>query len=206
METTQIIKEYRLANWEYKTVSLGNVGNSENILNELGGDRWDLISVNSNGSDLIAFLKRELIYGSVNMTHKSIEVNDVAPAYVAPAQATVKVDASHDPRTDGWVDTGLDVNDDYVGFSFSISGDVIGSSGLTAGPEGNSDNIVLNDAIGVELPSGSLIAKVGVDGKIEPVYFSGFLAAEDHGRLYLIVNDVSYENNEGEFIVNVGLL
>ena len=195
-----------MAIWEYKIVSFGNVSNAENILNELGEDRWDLISVNTNGSDLIGFLKREMIYGSVNMSSKSVGAGDITPAYVTPSQATIKVDASHDPRSDGWIDTGLDVNDDYVGFSFSISGDITGSSGLTGGPEGDSDNMVLNDAIGVELPSGSLIAKVGVDGKIEPVYFSGFLAAEDQGRLYLIVNDVSYDNNDGEFIVNIGLL
>ena len=83
---------------------------------------------------------------------------------------------------------------------------VIISSGIQVGPEGDEGNTVVNDAIGLELPMGCLVAKVGESGKIEPVYFSGFLATEDKGRLYLTVNDLEYENNESEFIVNIGLL
>ena len=66
--------------------------------------------------------------------------------------------------------------------------------------------MAFNPAVGLELPVGCLVAKVGEQGTVEPVYFSGFLALEDKGRLYLTINDESYENNEGEFTVSVTVL
>ena len=195
-----------MALWEYKMVQLPVIDDPEGILNKFGADRWELVSINNHENDLVAFLKRELIYGTSSAPNPDATSAPRVPAYIAPTQATIRVPAFQNPLTDGWVDTGLDVDGEYVGFSFSIQGDVIISSGIQVGPEGDEGNTVVNDAIGLELPMGCLVAKVGESGKKEPVYFSGFLATEDKGRLYLTVNDLEYENNESEFIVNIGLL
>ena len=196
-----------MALWEYKIIQFPALDDPEEILNGLGSDRWELVSVNNQANDLVAFLKRELVYGVLSDTRPVMASSSPrVPAYVAPTQATIRVPAFQDPRTEGWVDTGLDVEGEYVGLSSSIQGDIVISSGVQVGPEGDEENTILNESIGLELPIGCLVAKVGESGKIEPVYFSGFLATEDQGRLYLTVNDLEYENNESEFIVNIGLL
>ena len=80
------------------------------------------------------------------------------------------------------------------------------SSGEIVGPEGSEQDAAFNPAIGLELPIGCLVAKVGDEGTIEPVYYSGFLATEDKGRLFLTVNDESYDNNRGDFSITVTVL
>jgi hypothetical protein len=104
------------------------------------------------------------------------------------------------------VDTGLDIREDCAGISVSVEGEIQESSGEVVGPEGSSKHMALNPAVGLELPAGCIVARVGEQGIVEPVYFSGFLALEDKGRLYLAVNDDSYEDNEGEFTVSVTVL
>ncbi len=196
-----------MALWEYKIIQFVASDDPEDVLNRLGSDRWELVSVSNQSNELVGFLKRELVYGVSSEARPDITASSPrVPAYVAPTQATIRVPASQNPTTDGWVDTGLDVDGDYVGFSFSIQGDIVISSGVQVGPEGDEENTIVNESIGLELPIGCLVAKVGEVGKIEPVYFSGFLATEDKGRLYLTINDLEYEYNESEFIVNIGLL
>ena len=41
---------------------------------------------------------------------------------------------------------------------------------------------------------------------MEPVTNSGFLPTSEKGRLYLAINDKSYEHNDGEFSVAVAVM
>ncbi len=104
------------------------------------------------------------------------------------------------------MDTGIDVGEDNVGLSFSITGEVRESSGEWVGPEGCLENLALNPAIGEELPSGCLVAMIGEQGTVEPLTNSGFLPTSEKGRLYLAVSDSSYEHNDGEFSVAVTVM
>lgn len=197
-----------MAIWEYRVVQLGLLPDSEGALNSMGEDRWELVAVTSEGEESRAYLKRELVF-SASERQRGEEAGDVASITTrlqAPPQITVRVSGRDDPRLTGWLDTGIDVGDDRVGLSFTITGDVQESSGEVVGPEGHPERMALNKAIGLELPSGCLVARIGEEGKVEPVSDSGFLPIEERGRLYLAINDDSYENNDGEFIVNVGVL
>ena len=49
-----------MALWEYKIIQVPALDDPEEILNRLGSDRWELVSVNHQSYELVAFLKREL--------------------------------------------------------------------------------------------------------------------------------------------------
>lgn len=197
-----------MAIWEYKVVPLGFYPDPEGTLNALGEERWELVAITTEGGEPRAYLKRELVYGASERPRReeASGVTSVSPEPVGRPQVTVRVSGRDDPRTTGWLDTGIDLADDCAGVSISISGEVQESSGEVVGPDGHPDRLVLNSAIGIELPSGCLVARVGEEGSVEPVYYPGFLAITEVGRLYMAVNDESYENNDGEYIVNLSVL
>ena len=194
-----------MATWEYKVVSLGTYPDPQDVLNSLGQDRWELIAIATQDGEPRAYLKREAIYAPSSRA----ELKEVTSPILEPPPmiyVTVGVSAKDDPGVDGWEDTGVDVGDDNVGLSFSISGEVRESSGEWVGPEGSLENLALNPAIGEELPSGCLMAMIGEQGTVELVSNSGFLPTTERGRLYLAVNDSSYEHNDGEFSVAVTVM
>ena len=192
--------------WEYKIISLRPVADPESALNVLGQDRWELINLHGKNGDTIAYLKRE---SAITAGRQEIEIG---PPTEAPTPSsigshrTLKVPADIDPSVEGWLDTELEIDEEAAGISVSISGEIMASSGEVVGPEGSEQDVTVNPAIGLELPIGCLVAKVGEEGTIEPVYFSGFLATEDKGRLFLTVNDESYDNNRGDFSITVTVL
>ena len=190
--------------WEYKVEILGSFDDPSPALNALGEDRWELVSVTSTNNETRAYLKRELVYGGIERPPS--QVSSSIGKGMEPVQASITVPSDRDPREFGWVSTGVFLDDDTPGLSFSINGNIQESTGENVGPDGHPYRFVTNEAIGVELPSGCLVAKVGEDGEIEPVYNSGFLAVSDVGELFLSVNDDSYENNLGEFTVIVSVL
>ena len=196
--------------WEYKIISLLSVTDQENTLNALGQSRWELISLHAKNGDTVAYLKRE----SVVTTDGAPRIQEIEIGLPIEAQTssnigshrTLKVPADIDPSIGGWLDTELEIGEEAAGISVSISGEVMTSSGEIVGPEGSEQDAAFNPAIGLELPIGCLVAKVGDEGTIEPVYYSGFLATEDKGRLFLTVNDESYDNNRGDFSITVTVL
>jgi hypothetical protein len=193
--------------WEYRVIRLRGPGEEEE-LNALGQDRWELVSVATEVDEPKAYLKRESIHPA-STSERVAELPSALPQAVPStigAHATLRVSASDDPGVVGWVDTGLDLGEDCAGISISVDGEVQESSGEIVGPDGSSQHMALNPAIGEELPAGCLVARVGEEGTIETVYFSGFLATDDKGRIYLAVNDESYQNNEGEFTVGLTVL
>ena len=197
-----------MAIWEYRVVPLGFYPDPEETLNTLGEDRWELVSITTEGGEPRAYLKRELVYSASGRPRPEGPgvVTSVAPEPPSRPQVTVRVSGRDDPRVTGWLDTGVDLTDDCAGLSLSITGDVQESSGAVVGPDGNPNRLVLNSAIGIELPSGCLVARVGEEGPVEPVYDSGFLAIAEIGRLYMAINDESYEDNDGEYTISVGVL
>jgi len=196
--------------WEYKVVSLSAASEHEEVLNSLGLNRWELISVATELSELRAYLKRERVHpATANETTGALPIDTSQsqfPASTIGDHITLRVPAYSDPAIDGWVDTGLDLGEDCTGISISTDGTVQESSGKIVSTEGSADHMALNSAVGLQLPAGCLVAKVGEQGTVEPVYDSGFLALEEKGRIYLAVNDESYENNEGEFTVSITVL
>ena len=196
--------------WEYKIISLLPSTDPESTLNALGQDRWELINLRAKNGDTIAYLKRE----SAVTTGGPSQIQEIERELQLQAQAssnigshrTLKVPADIDPSVEGWLDTELEIDEEAAGISVSISGEIMTSSGEIVGPEGSEQDVTVNPAIGLELPIGCLVAKVGEEGTIEPVYYSGFLATEDKGRLFLTVNDESYDNNRGDFSITVTVL
>ena len=192
--------------WEYKIISLRSVADPEGTLNVLGQDRWELINLHGKNGDTIAYLKRE---SAITAGRQGIEIGLPTEAPTPSSigsHRTLKVPADIDPSVEGWLDTELEIDEEAAGISVSISGEIMASSGEVVGPEGSEQDVTVNPAIGVELPIGCLVAKVGEEGTIEPVYYSGFLATEDKGRLFLTVNDESYDNNQGDFSITVTVL
>jgi hypothetical protein len=194
-----------MATWEYKVVSLEAYHEPEDVLNNLGQDRWELIAIATQDGEPLAYLKREAIYATSSRGEPKEVVSHI-PEVQPMVYVTVRVSAKDDPAVVGWVDTGVDVGDDNVGLSFSISGDVRESSGEWIGPEGRLENLALNPAIGQDLPSGCLVAMVGEQGTVELLDTSGFLPTTERGRLYLAINDSSYEHNDGEYSVAVTVM
>jgi hypothetical protein len=196
--------------WEYKVVRIRSLSEQEEALNALGQDRWELISVTTEVGELRAYLKREGIHPATTSERAGAPSSAFSQAQSISStigdHITVRVSATDDPGRDGWVDTGLDLEEDCAGISISTDGTVQTSSGEVVTTEGSSQRTAFNPAVGVELPEGCLVAKAGEQGTVEPVYYSGFLALEDKGRLFLAVNDESYENNDGEFTVSVTVL
>lgn len=197
-----------MAIWEYKVVPLGFYQDVEGTLNALGEERWELVAIAAEGGEPRAYLKRELVYGAFERPRPEAAsaVTSGASGRVDRPQVTVRVSGRDDPRVTGWQDTGIELGDDCAGLSISINGDILESSGRVVGPEGDPYRLVLNSAIGKELPSGCLVARIGEEGSVEPLFESGFLAISEFGRLYVAVNDESYENNDGEFMVSVSVL
>jgi hypothetical protein len=194
-----------MALWEYRVEMLGSNDDPSQTLNSLGEDRWELVSVTSTNNEVKAYFKRELVYGAGDQ-RPSKQISSSIGMGMEPVQASVTVPSDRDPREFGWVSTGIFLDNDTPGLSFSINGNIQESSGESVGPDGHPYRLVTNEAIGMELPSGCLVVKVGEDGDIEPVYNSGFLAVTDIGELFLTVNDDSYENNFGDFTVIVNVL
>ena len=194
--------------WEYRVISLVDQPEDEEMLNVLGEERWELVAIVPQGPELRAYLKRESIYSSSARTTpgEAASATHHAASPMPSAQTTVRVSARDDPGVSGWVDTGIDVGEEHIGISFSIMGEVLDSSWDWVGPEGAPRHMALNPAIGKELPSGCLVAMIGEGGTVEPVYNSGFFATPEQGRLYLAVNGDSYEDNDGEFTVNLMLM
>ena len=196
--------------WEYKVIRLRALPDQEEVLNALGKDRWELVSVATEVGEFRAFFKRESVHPATTSERtgelSSALLQSQGVSSTIGNHITLRVSATDDPGVDGWVDTGLDIGEDCTGISISTDGTIQASTGETVDTEGSAEHMAFNPAVGLELPAGCLIARVGVQGTVEPVYFSGFLALEDKGRLYLAVNDESYENNEGEFTVSVTVL
>ena len=195
--------------WEYKIISLLSGTDQESTLNALGKDRWELVSLHAKNGDPVAYLKRESIVTNGGAMIEEIQGSLPAESLTSSgigSHRTLKVPADIDPSVGGWLDTELEIGEEAAGISVSISGEIITSSGEIVGPEGAEQGVTLNPAIGLELPIGCLVAKVGDEGTIEPVYYSGFLATEDKGRLFLTVNDKSYDSNQGDFIITVTVL
>ena len=196
--------------WEYKVIRLRALNDQEEALNALGQERWELIAVEDEVNDPKAYFKRESVLPALTRERLAELAASIpestAPTSMVGAHVTLRVSGADDPAVDGWVDTGLDLDEECAGMSVSIDGEVLASSGEVVGPEGSPEKMALNPVIGEELPLGCLIARVGEKGTVEPVYYSGFLATEDKGRIFLAVNDESYESNEGEFTVTVTVL
>ena len=196
--------------WEYKVIRLRSLSDQEEALNAQGQDRWELISVASEAGELRGYLKRESIHpattGERTAELSSALLQAQGVSSTVGDHISIRVSSTDDPGVDGWTDTGLDLWEDCVGISISTDGTVQASSGEIVSTEGSAERMSLNPAVGLELPVGCLVAKVGEQGTVEPVYYSGFLALEDKGRLYMAVNDESYENNEGEFTVSLTVL
>ena len=201
--------------WEYRVVPLGPPSEQEQALNALGADRWEVISINgAGGGEPVAYLKREAVFSMSGMPPMALQEmfgERPQPATRRPVEvplnhATLRVSAKDDPREVGWLDSGLDLGEDTAGMSIAIDGEVLISSGEVVESDGSPTSMALNPAIGEELPKGCVVIRVGDEGDVEPVYFSGFLASEDKGRLYVTINDDSYENNDGEYTVIVSVL
>ena len=204
-----------MPNWEYRVVPLGTPSEQEEMLNALGADRWEVVSiVGAGGGEPIAYLKREAVFSMSGMPPfappemfgERPQPATRRPIEVPQNHATLRLSAKDDPREVGWLDSGLDLDENAAGMSVAIDGEILVSSGEAVESDGSHNSMALNPAIGEELPRGCLVIKVGEEGNIEPVYFSGFLASEDKGRVYVTINDDSYENNDGEFTVIVSVL
>ncbi|MQF48899.1 hypothetical protein FIM08_03255 [SAR202 cluster bacterium AC-647-N09_OGT_505m] len=196
--------------WEYKVIRLRSLSDQEEALNALGQYRWELISVATEVGELRAYLKRERV-DSTTTSEGAAGLSSTAPqdqgiTTTIGDHITLRVSGADDPGVDGWVDTGLDLWEDCAGISISTDGTIQASTGEVVTTEGSAEHMAFNPAVGLELPAGCLVAKVGEQGTVEPVYFSGFLALEHKGRLYLAVSDESYQNNDGEFTVSVTVL
>ena len=196
--------------WEYKVIRLRAQSEQEETLNALGQHRWELISVATEIGELRAYFKRESIHPATASERAAELPSALAQTLGAPStigdHITVRLPATDDPGVVGWVDTGLDLEEDCAGISISTDGTIQTSSGEIVDTEGSAKQMVFNPAVGLELPAGCLVAKVGEQGKVEPVYYSGFLALEDKGRLFLAINDESYDSNEGEFTASITVL
>lgn len=202
--------------WEYKIISLNTTSEQEEVLNSLGMDRWELISVQNHFTaveelgETRAYLKRERVHqATTNETVGESPIDTLQPHLPRSTigdHITLRIPAYSDPEVDGWVDTGLDLSEDSTGISISSDGTIQESSGEIVSPEGSAEHMAFNNAVGLRLPAGCLVAKVGEHGTVEPIYYSGFLALEEKGRIYMTVNDESYENNEGEFTVSITVL
>lgn len=195
--------------WEYKVSRLSGVSDQQAALNALGQDRWELVSVALEGGEQRAYLKRE---GFLPPSVREIAGDAVAvsqpeakPSKVG-THATVRVLAMDNPAVDGWLDSGLELDDECAGFSVSVDGEVLASSGERVGPEGSQQQTATNPAIGEDLPKGCLVAMIGEEGTPEPVFYSGFLASAEKGRIFFAVNDDSYESNDGEFTIILTVL
>lgn len=107
------------------------------------------------------------------------------------------------PGTQLWTDTEIDVRVGDV-LEFEAHGSVKpGENTVFNGPEGNPELDVPSNVAGLEEENhAALIAMIGSDG---PPFLVGPLLAgypvETDGRLYLGINDVHVENNEGSFAV-----
>lgn len=202
--------------WEYRVVPLGPPTEQEEVLNAMGADRWEVVSiVGAGGGEPIAYLKREAVFSMSGMppmvaqglfSEPAPQPATRRPIEVPLNHATLRVSAKDDPRDVGWLDSGLDLVEDSAGMSIAIDGELLISSGETVESDGSHTSMALNEAIGEELPKGCVVIRVGEEGAVEPVYFSGFLASEDKGRLYVTINDDSYDNNDGEYTVIVSVL
>ena len=203
--------------WEYRVVPLGPLLEQEGVLNSFGADRWEVVSiVGAGGGEPVAYLKREAVFsmsGMPPMAPPSIfeerppsATRSAIPSVQAQTNATLRVSAKDDPRVTGWLDSGLVLDDTHAGISIAIDGEILVSSGEVVEPDGSPTSMALNPAIGQELPKGCIVVKVGEEGPVESVYYSGFLAIEERGSLYVTINDDNYDNNEGEFTVIVSLL
>ena len=196
--------------WEYKVIQFRTLSEREELLNALGQDRWELISVAAEAGELRGYFKRENVHPAT--TSERTAEQSSAPYETQPVTSTVgdhitlRVSATDDPGVAGWTDTGLDLGEECAGISISTDGSILTSSGEVVDTEGSAQRMAFNPALGLELPAGCLVARVGEHGAVEPVYYSGFLALEDKGRLYLAINDESYDNNEGEFTVSITIL
>ena len=200
--------------WEYRIVRLGSLSEQEEALNSLGADRWEVVSIVAEGSESRAYLKRESVFSMSAMPPMPPPemFGERPPAMtrssvpVMQTHATLRLSAKDDPGVVGWLDSGLDLDEECAGISIAIDGEVLVSSGEAVDSEGSPTSMALNPAIGEELPKGCIVVKIGEHGAVEPVHFSGFLASEDKGRLYVTINDDSYENNDGEYTVIVSVL
>ena len=174
--------------WEYKVIRLRSLSDQEEVLNTLGQDRWELISVATEVGELMAYLKRESVHPATT-SERTAELASALPQDQSVSSTigdhiTLRVSATDDPGVDGWIDTGLDLGEDCAGISISTDGEIQASTGEIVTTEGSPRHMAFNPAVGLELPAGCLVAKVGDQGTPEPVYYSGFLALEHKGRLY----------------------
>ena len=128
--------------------------------------------------------------------------NDIIPTTVG-----FDVDATRDPSSEGWVDTGVYVEKGTF-ISFSITGEASCHTGEKTGPGGHNEATAFNDAIGTEFPSGALIAKIGDHPEIYMLDTSGTLSVDSPGIIFLAVNNPTgnYNKAEGGFTVNITLL
>ena len=201
--------------WEYRVAPLGPLSEQEGLLNSFGADRWEVVSiVGAGGGEPVAYLKREAVFSMSGMPPMAPSgmFEERPPSATRSAMpsiqthATLRVSAKDDPGVVGWLDSGLDLDDTCAGISIAIDGEVLVSSGEAVESDGSPTSMALNPAIGEKLPKGCIVVKVGEEGEAEPVYYSGFLACENKGRLYVAINDDSYENNDGEYTVIVSVL
>lgn len=201
--------------WEYRVVPMGSLSEQEEVLNAMGADRWEVVSiVGAGGGEPVAYLKREAVFSMSGMPpmmppgmfEERPSQATRRPVEVPQNHATLRLSAKDDPRSVGWLDSGLDLVEDSAGMSIAIDGEILISSGEVVESDGSHSEMALNEEIGESLPKGCVVLKVGEDGEREPVYFSGFLAREDKGRVYVTINDDFYENNEGEYTVIVSVL
>ena len=203
--------------WEYRVVPLGPLPDQEGLLNSFGADRWEVVSiVGAGGGEPVAYLKREAVFSMSGMPPMAppglfeerppSATRSSIPTPQAQTNATLRVSARDDPAVTGWLDSGLVLDDTHAGISIAIDGETLVSSGEVVESDGSRTSMALNPAIGQELPKGCIVVKVGEEGEVEPVYYSGFLAIEDRGNLYVTINDDNYENNDGEYTVIVSVL
>jgi hypothetical protein len=126
---------------------------------------------------------------------------------ILPTTAGFDVDATRDPSTEGWTDTGIHVEKGSF-ISFSILGEASCHTGEKTGPGGHNESTAFNNAIGTEFPSGALVAKIGDNPEIYMLDTSGTLSVDSPGIIFLAVNNPTgnYNKAEGGFTVNITML
>lgn len=125
----------------------------------------------------------------------------------APRQLRAELDV---PANKEWIDTGLDLMEGDV-LRMTATGTITFATNKTAGPNGAERDwrdllrtLPVNDA-----GRGALIGKMGESGSTVKAFLVGDHAeftAERNGRLFLGVNDNTYDDNRGSFHVKIEIV
>ena len=128
------------------------------------------------------------------------ELSAANPGAVGTAGRTIVVEGSR-----GWVDSGISVrNGDRIVVEADGSVTLSTNNSDVANPGGSQSGRLAPSAPLPNQPAGALIARIG-DGRAILVGNRQSFTANDSGRLYLGVNDDHFDDNRGQFNVNVSV-